>query len=140
MINKIIQTEEEYQQALSELELLMDAAPRSSEEQQLDLLSLLIEKYEEEHFPIPLPDPIEAIKFRMEQEGLTQKDLIPFIGSQSKVSEVLNRKRTLSITMIRNLHAGLGIPAAVLIQETGADLPKKASPRGKPYGPNPIRP
>ena len=127
MINKIIQTEEEYQQALSDLELLMAAAPGSKEEQQLELLSLLIEKYEEDHFPIPYPDPIEAIKFRMEQEGLTRKDLIPFIGSQSKVSEVLNRRRPLSITMIRNLHEGLSIPAAVLIQEVGGGPAKQSN-------------
>jgi HTH-type transcriptional regulator/antitoxin HigA len=124
MISKIIKTDEEYQNALTALDGLMDAAPGSKEEQQLELLSLLIEKYEEDHFPIPLPDPVEAIKFRMEQQGLTQKDLIPFIGSQSKVSEVLNRRRPLSITMIRNLHEGLGIPAEVLIQEPGAGLPK----------------
>ena len=124
-IEKLITTVEEYQAALSELESLMDAVPDSKEEQQLELLSLLIEKYEAEHFPMPLPDPVDAIKFRMEQQGLAQKDLIQFIGSQSKVSEILNRKLPLSLSMIRNLHEGLGIPAEVLIQEAGADLPQK---------------
>ncbi|MBA3075526.1 MAG: ImmA/IrrE family metallo-endopeptidase [Anaerolineae bacterium] len=125
MIEKVIKTEEEYQAALSDLELLMDAEPGSKEEGQLELLSVLIEKYEYEHYPMPLPDPVDAIKFRMEQQGLTQKDLIPFIGSQSKVSEILNRKLPLSLSMIRNLHEGLGIPAEVLIQEAGATLPQK---------------
>lgn len=115
---KIIKTEEEYEQALSRLEALMDAAPGSPEEDELDLLSLLIEKYEKEHYPIGLPDPVEAILFRMEQQGLTPKDMIQYLGSQSKVSEVLNRKRPLSLTMIRNLHRGLDIPIEVLIQET----------------------
>ena len=121
---RLIKTDDEYQAALTELEDLMDAALGSEEEEWLELLSLLIEKYEEEHFPMPLPDPVEAIKFRMEAAGLTPKDLIPFIGSQSKVSEVLNRKRSLSISMIRNLHQGLGIPAEVLIQATDASAPQ----------------
>ena len=121
---KVIKTEKEYQNALEELEPLMDAAPGSKEEQELELLALLIEKYEDEHFPIPLPDPVEAIKFRMEQQGLTQKDLIPYIGSQSKVSEVLNHRRPLSLEMIRKLHEGLEIPAEVLIQKPGAEIPE----------------
>ena len=82
-------------------------------------LPLLVEQYEREHYPIALPDPVEAILFRMEQGGLTRKDLVPYIGSLSKVSEVLNRKRSLSVTMIRALHAGLGIPAEVLLQAAG---------------------
>jgi HTH-type transcriptional regulator / antitoxin HigA len=114
---KIIKTEEEYEASLARIEQLMDAAPGSSQEDELALMALLVEKYEEEHYPINLPDPVEAIKFRMEQEGLSPKDLIPYIGSQSKVSEVLNHKRPLSITMIRALHDGLGIPAEVLVQE-----------------------
>ncbi len=134
IIEKVIKTEEEYQAALSELEALMDAEPGSKEEQQLELLSVLVEKYEEAHYPIALPDPVDAIKFRMEQQGLTQKDLIPFIGSQSKVSEILNRKLPLSLSMIRNLHAGLGIPAEVLIQEAGAKIPEKRfDPKNFPF-------
>jgi len=119
---KVIKTEEEYQAALAHLDSLMDAAPGSAEEQDLELFSVLIEKYEDDHYPIGLPDPLEAIKFRMEQQGLTRKDLIPYIGSQSKVSEVLNGKRPLSLSMIRALHGGLGIPAEVLLQEPGRNL------------------
>jgi HTH-type transcriptional regulator / antitoxin HigA len=119
---KVIKTEEEYQAALAYLNSLMGAAPGSPEEQELELFSVLIEKYEDENFPIGLPDPIEAIKFRMDQQGLTRKDLIPYFGSQSKVSEVLNGKRPLSISMMRSLHEGFGIPAEVLLQEPGRDL------------------
>jgi HTH-type transcriptional regulator/antitoxin HigA len=116
---KVIRTEEEYKEALGHLESLMDAAPGSPEEDTLEVLSLLIERYEEEHFPVNLPDPIQAIKFRMEQQSLTQKDMQKYIGSQSKVSEVLNYKRPLSLNMIRSLNEGLGIPAEVLLQEPG---------------------
>ena len=122
---RVIKSEEEYEKALQQLDSLMDAEPGSEEEKELELLSVLIEKYEDDHFPIPLPDPVEAIKFRMEQQGLAQKDLIPFLGSQSKVSEILNHKRSLSLTMIRNLHEGLGIPAEVLIQKSGAEIPQE---------------
>ena len=122
MITKMIRTEKDYQDALERLHVLMDAAPASPAEEELELLSFLVEKYEEEHFPIDLPDPVEAIKFRMEQQGLTRKDLVQYIGSQSKVSEVLTRKRSLSLSMIRALHAGLGIPAEVLLQEAGKQL------------------
>ena len=114
---KIIKTENEYETTLARIELLMDALPDSSQEQELELLTLLVEKYEAEHFPIDLPDPVEAIKFRMEQSGLESEDLIPYLGSQGKISEVLNYKRPLSLTMIRRLQAGLGIPAEVLIQK-----------------------
>jgi len=122
---KIIKTKEEYENALVELEPLMDAEPGSKAEETLELLSLLIEKYENEHYPITLPDPIEAIKFRMEQQGLTQKDLIPYIGPQGRVSEVLNGKRPLTLTMIRNLNAALEIPAEVLIRKPGGTIPDK---------------
>jgi len=118
---KVLKTQKEYEEALAHLETLMDAEPGTPEEDELELFALLIEEYEDEHFPIGLPDPIEAIKFRMEQEDLTRKDLIPYIGSASKVSEVLNRKRPLSLNMIRKLHDGLGIPAEVLMQEPGKD-------------------
>jgi len=113
---KIIKTETEYQAALKHLETLMDAPPGSPQEEELALFATLIEAYEEEKFPIGLPDPIAAIKFRMEQQGLTRKDLQQYIGSQSKVSEVLNGKRSLSLRMIRALHKGLDIPAEVLLQ------------------------
>ena len=100
---------------LARIETLMDAQPGSAEEDELELLALLVEKYEAEHYPIDPPDPVEAIKFRMDQEALTAKDMIQFLGSQSKVSEVLNYKRPLSLTMIRKLQTGLGIPAEVLL-------------------------
>jgi len=119
---KIIKTDFDYQTALAHLETLMDAQPGTPEEEELELFAVLIENYEQEHFPIGLPDPIAAIQFRMEQQGLTRKDLIPFIGSQSKVSEVLNKKRPLSLGMIRALYKGLGIPAEVLLQEPGRSL------------------
>lgn len=119
---KVIKTEEEYQEALEHLESLLDAAPGSPEEEALDLISLLIERYEEEYYPIDLPDPIEAIKFRMEQQGLTPKDMGMYLGSQSKVSEVLNNKRPLSLSMIRSLNEGLGIPAEVLLQKPGEEI------------------
>lgn len=116
---KIIQNEQEHQQALERLMELMDADPvsGSSDADDLDLLALLIEHYEQKNHPIQLPTPIEAIKFRMEQQGLLRKDLIPFLGSASRVTEVLNGTRKLSIKMIRKLNKGLGISADVLIQE-----------------------
>src|SRR3989304_4789244 len=98
---KIIKTEAEYEAALARIEVLMDAEPESLQEEELELLALLVEKYEAEHYPIELPHPVEAIKFRMEQEGLEPKDMIQYMGSQSKVSEVLNYKRPLSVPMIR---------------------------------------
>ena len=89
----------------------MDAVPRSPVEEELELWALLIENYEEAQHPIPPPDPVEAILFRMDQLGLKPRDLTPYIKSKSKISEVLNRKRPLSLSMIRSLHQGLGIPA-----------------------------
>ncbi len=117
---KILKTEAEYEAALAYIETLMHAAPGSPEEEELSLFTLLVEQYERAHYPIDPPDPIDAILFRMDQEGRTRADLVPYIGSQSKVSEVLRRKRPLSITMIRNLHEGLNIPAATLIQPSRA--------------------
>lgn len=114
---KIIQTPEEHEKALRHVEALMDAERGSAQEQELDLWALLIESYEQERFPIEDPDPIEAIRFRMDQLGLKRKDLESYIGTKSKVSEVLNGKRSLSLTMIRALHNRLGIPAEVLVQE-----------------------
>lgn len=116
MTPKIIKTEHEYRKALAHLETLMDAAPGSPRESELELWSLLVERYEESHFSIESPDPVDAIKFRMQQEGLRQKDLEKYFPSKSRVSEVLNHKRPLSLGMIRALHKGLGIPASVLVQ------------------------
>ena len=114
---KIIKTEEEYAEAVARVEALMDAKPGSAKEEDLELWSLLVEHYEKENFPIDLPDPVEAIKFRMEQEGLRQKDLEKYFSGKNRVSEVLNHKRPLSIGMIRALHRGLGIPAEVLLRK-----------------------
>ncbi|NJN96756.1 MAG: ImmA/IrrE family metallo-endopeptidase [Anaerolineales bacterium] len=119
---KIIKNEADYQAALAHLEGLMEALPGSPEEEELELFAVLIETYEKETFPIGLPDPVAAIQFRMEQQGLTRKDLEQYIGSQSKVSEVLNGKRSLSLAMMRALHTGLGIPAEVLLREPDQNM------------------
>ena len=111
-----IKTEADYQAALEEIERLFDAAPNTPEGDRLEVLVTLVEAYEEKHYAIPLPDPVEAILYYMESRGLTRRDLEPYIGSRGRVSEVLNRKRPLSIEMIRQLHTELGIPAEVLIQ------------------------
>ncbi len=113
---KPIKTEQDYEQALSRLEVIFDAEINTPESDELEVLSILIEKYENEHFPIGLPDPIEAIKFRMEQMGYNQKDLAKMVGLKSRASEILNRKRKLSLEMIRLLHEGLKIPTEVLVQ------------------------
>ena len=122
---KIIRTENEYEVALKRAEELIDLDPEDNtlEAEELDLLVLLINKYEDEVYPISLPDPVEAIKFRMEQQGLTYIDMVPYFGSKSRVSEVLNRKRGLSLSMIRKLNKELGIPAEVLISEPGKSIP-----------------
>ena len=111
-----IKTAKDYRATLREIEGLMQAKAGTPEGDRLDVLATLIDAYEAQHEPIDRPDPIEAIRFRMEQQGLTRKDLEPLIGTRTRVSEVLNRKRTLSIGMIRRLHAELGIAAEVLIR------------------------
>lgn len=112
-----IRTETDYEAALEEISSLMadDPMPGTDEGDRLDVLSTLVEAYEAQHHPVPPPDPIEAIKFRMEQQGLTVADMRPYIGPPHRVYEVLSRKRALSLTMIRRLHSGLGIPAESLI-------------------------
>ena len=112
---KVLKTEEDYNQAIKRLEEIFHAPADSKEGDEADLLSILIEKYEEEHYPIEAPDPIEAIKFRMEQMGMTKKELAQIIGYESRVSEILNRKRKLNLKMIRNLHDKLKIPYESLI-------------------------
>jgi len=121
---RIIKTKTDYKKTLEEAEKLiaLNPDPGTNEAELLDLLSLLIEKYESEKFPIELPDPLEAIQFRMDEQGLKQRNLIPFIGSKSKVSEVLAGKRPLTVSMIRALHDGLGIPIEVLLQEPARDI------------------
>ena len=113
---KPIKTDTDYQSALEEIEKLFDAAPDTREGDRLEVLMILVEAYEEKHYSIPKPDPIEAIFYHMESRGLSRRDLQPYIGSRARVSEVLNRKRPLTMEMIRNLHKGLGLPAEVLIQ------------------------
>lgn len=121
---KPIRSEQDYEAALERIGALMEAAEGTEAADELEVLATLVEIYEQEHFPIDMPDPIEAIKFRMDQEGLTQRDLVPLIGSRAKVSEVLSGKRSLTLKMIRALHGHLGIPADVLLQQPGALLPK----------------
>ncbi|MBK9637124.1 MAG: helix-turn-helix domain-containing protein [Bacteroidetes bacterium] len=114
---KVIKTEKDYQKALSRLEAIFDAKRNSKLGDELELLSLLIDNYEKDKFPIDLPDPIEAIKFRMEQLGYKQKDLAEVMGLKSRVSEILNRKRKLTLEMIRKLNEVLGIPTEILVKD-----------------------
>ncbi len=113
---KPIKTENDYEDALAEIEQLFDAEPGTVKAERLEILTTLVEAYENQHYAIPLPDPVEAIKYFLESRGLTRRDLELYLGSRGRVSEVLNRKRPLSLEMIRRLHNGLGIPAEVLIQ------------------------
>ena len=120
---KVIKTEKDYEEAIKLVENLMSRDPDSNSEEgeQLGLLSALIQDYESKVFPAQLPNPIEAIKFRMEQAGLSPGDLIPYLGSRSRVSEILSGKRQLTLEMVRALEAGLGIPAKVLIRKPDSD-------------------
>jgi HTH-type transcriptional regulator/antitoxin HigA len=111
-----IHNETDHEAALARLQTLMDAPPDSKEGEELEVLGTLIEAYETRHFPIGPPDPVDAILFRMDQQGLSRKDLEPYIGHSGRVSEVLNRRRALSLDMIRRLHHALGIPLESLIQ------------------------
>jgi len=114
---KPIKTDADYRAALKEVETLMMAEPNTPEGEKLDVLVTLIEAFERKQFPLDLPDPIEAIKFEMEQKGLSIKDLEPMIGKSNRVYEVLNRKRSLTLKMIWKLHQELGIPAESLIKQ-----------------------
>jgi HTH-type transcriptional regulator/antitoxin HigA len=114
---KAIKTEEDYNRALIQLEKVFDAPVNSPEGELAEVLTILIENYEEQHYPIEAPDPIEAIKYRMEQMNMNNKDLAEVIGYKSRVSEVLNRKRKLSLNMIRQLHKKLRIPYDNLLTE-----------------------
>lgn len=113
---KPIKTKKDYEQALERLEIIFDAKKGTPEGDELEILGILINQYEDEYFPVDLPDPIEAIKFRMEQLGYTQNDLAKVVGLKSRASEILNKKRKLSLEMIRQLHEKLNIPTDVLIQ------------------------
>ena len=121
---KPIHNEKDYDNTLDRVDVLMDLNPAlgTAESDELEVLALLIEKYEEKAWAISEPDPIEAIKVRMEQMNLKQKDLVPYIGNKSKVSEVLNRKVGLSLSMIYNLAKGLHLPLEVLIQPSGMSV------------------
>ncbi|MEP1304652.1 MAG: helix-turn-helix domain-containing protein [Balneola sp.] len=112
---KPIKTEKDYDKALERLELIFDAAPNSKKGDEAEILSILIENYENKYYPIESPDPIEAIKIRMEEMNLKQKDLIGVIGGKSRVSEILNRKKRLTVEMIRELERILNISASVLV-------------------------
>lgn len=111
-----IKTESDYRKTLTEIEELMNAAPGTSDGDRLDVLVTLVEAYEAKHYPLDPPDPVEAIKYAMEQKNLTPKDLEPMIGRINRVYEILNRKRSLSMKMVWRLHRDLGIPAASLIR------------------------
>ncbi len=114
---KLIKTEKDYQQAMLRLAKIFDALPGSKDGDELEILGFLIDKYEREIDPIDLPDPIEAIKFRMEQKGLKQKDLAEILGFKTRVSEILSKKRKLNLNMIRKLHESLNIPTDVLVKD-----------------------
>lgn len=114
---RLIKTETDYQTALSRLDLIFDAAEGTAESDEADVLVLLIDDYENRHYPIEAPDPIEAIKIRMEEMQLKQKDIAPVLGGKNRVSEILNRKRKLTVEMIRKLSEKLNLSASLLIRE-----------------------
>ena len=119
-----IRTEEDYDWAMAQIDELWGAEIGSPEDDRLEVLTILVDAYEEKHYRIPPPDPIDAIEYHMDSQGLTRKDLEQYIGGRGRVSEVLNRRRPLTLRMIRRLEKGLGIPAAILVQEyesSGAD-------------------
>ena len=113
---KPVRTETDYEAALAEIERLMDAEPGTAAGDRLEILTTLVEAYEAEHHPIEAPDPIAALEYFMEQRGITRADLVPLLGSRSRVSEILNRRRRLTIEMAWRLHQGLGIPAEAVIR------------------------
>jgi HTH-type transcriptional regulator/antitoxin HigA len=125
-----IRTEADYQAALAEIERLFEAAPNTPEGDRLDVLTTLVETYENQHYRISAPDPVEAILYYMESRGLSRCDLEPYLGSRARVAEVLNRRRPLSLEMIRRLHAGLGLPADLLIQPYGIAVSSPEGNRG----------
>ena len=129
---KPIRTQADYQAALKEVEKLIDSRLGTPEGDKMDVLVTLIEAYEAKHFPIPEPDdPVEVLQYFMESRGISRSDLIPFLGSKGRVSEVLNRKRRLSQEMIRRLHVGLGIPANLLIGSGVQRVTRKSNTRAE---------
>jgi HTH-type transcriptional regulator/antitoxin HigA len=124
-----IKTAADYRAALEQIERLFDAAPGTPDGDRLDVLATLVEVYEEEHYAIPAPDPVAAILYYMESRGLTRRDLEPHIGNRARVSEILNRRRPLTLRMIQRLHRELGIPAEILLRPY---LLHQARPRKAP--------
>ena len=127
---KPIRTEADYDAALAAIDALMDAEPGTAEGDRLDVLVTLVEAYEEKHWPIDPPDPIDAIKGAMERRGLSRKDLEPLIGSRARVSEILNRRRPLTLPMVWRLHRELGIPAEALVRPYALERPGGGGRRG----------
>lgn len=125
MTIKPIRNEEDYETALEEIEALWEAEPGTPKADRLEVLVMLVEAYEEEHYPIPPPDPIEMILHVMDARGLTRRDMEPYLGTRARVSEILNRRRPLSLEMIRKLQDGLGIPADVLVQPYELQKPRR---------------
>ncbi len=126
-----IKTQADYQAALKEIEKLFEASPNTAEGDRLEVLTTLVEAYEDQHYSIPLPDPIEAILYYMESRGLSRRDLEACIGNRARVSEILNRKRPLTLRMIQQLHRELGIPAEVLLQPYRDEKKIRRSPLPK---------
>jgi HTH-type transcriptional regulator / antitoxin HigA len=124
---KPIRTEADYSAALKEIERFFDAQPGSEDADRLEILVALVKVYEDEHYPIPAPDPIEFLNYFMESRGLQRSDIEPYIGSRARVSEILNRKRPLTLNMIQRLSAGLNIPASALIQSYELAMPKQTN-------------
>jgi HTH-type transcriptional regulator/antitoxin HigA len=133
MIKSLIKTEADYESALARIESLMGSARGTPAFDELELLSALVEIYEQAHHPIEPPDPIDAIKFRVEQAGLKPKDLVPLMGSRAKVSEILSGKRPLTLSLIRTLHEKLNIPAEILLRQPTADLAEKDVPHPEKF-------
>ena len=121
-----IKTQRDYEAALKEIEHLFNAKPHTKDGDKLDILATLVQAYEEEHYPINFPDAINALQYWLESRGLERKDLEAFIGTRARVSEILNRKRQLTLNMIRKLHEGLNIPAALLIKKGRSERHGKA--------------
>jgi len=128
---KPIKTEQDYQSAMAEIDRLFDAEPGTPEGDRLDVLVTLVEAYEKQYYALPLPDPIAAIEFHMERLGLSRHELEPFIGTRARVSEVLNRRRPLTMRMVRNIHDGLGISYDVLMQQHPVEGESGENPNSK---------
>jgi HTH-type transcriptional regulator/antitoxin HigA len=128
MIIQPIKTEQDYETALAEIERLFGSEPGTPEGDRLEVLVTLVKAYEDAHYSIPAPDPVEAILYHMESRGLTRKELEPYLGSRARVAEILNRKRPLTLRMIQRLHAGLGIPAESLIQPADGEPVRPRKP------------